>query len=143
MRRPASLPLAGFALLAWLCASGPSFAAGPGAEAPTAAGAHRVASQPDRRNPGGQWRAGWSRYASPWFGGFAFWRLHQPYAAAQHGQNAEQQAQDWQACEQWATAQAFASGVSLARARFSPDYRQAFIACLTNRGYRVGFGIPR
>lgn len=68
------------------------------------------------------------------------WQLYQPHATAQQNQSPERQAQDWQTCEQWATVQAFVSGVPLHAARLSPDYRQAFSACLSALGYRVGFG---
>lgn len=68
------------------------------------------------------------------------WPIYSPYATAQQGQSPERQARDWQTCEQWASIQAFASGVPLHAARFSPDYRQALSACLSARGYRVQFG---
>ena len=79
----------------------------------------------------------------PVYAGPVFWHSTQPYVTPQQGQSPERQAQDWHACEQWATVQAFANGVPLHAARFSPDYRQAFSACLSALGYRVGFGIER
>ena len=79
----------------------------------------------------------------PVYVGPGAWRLYQqPYATPQQDQAPARQAQDWQACQQWASVQAFANGVPLHAARFSPDYRQAFSACLSALGYRVGFG-PR
>lgn len=77
----------------------------------------------------------------PFHGGPAFgWRYRQPDVTPQQGQDLARQAQDWQSCQQWATVQAFANGIPLHAARFSPDYRQALSACLSSLGYRVGSG---
>jgi hypothetical protein len=92
--------------------------------------------------PGAGFANDWAGYSwGPVYGGSGFWQFYQPYVYPENGQSPQQQAQDWQACEQWATEQAFASGVPLGEAHRSPDYRQALVACFANRGYRAGFHI--
>ncbi len=55
----------------------------------------------------------------------------QVYAYPANGQSPEQQAQDRQACEQWAASQAASNSEDPAA------YRRAIVACLTGRGYSV------
>jgi hypothetical protein len=65
------------------------------------------------------------------------------YAYPKNGQSPQQQAQDRQACEQWAATQTHgdegtaADGGNGAPGDQSIDYQRAVTACLTGRGYSV------